>query len=115
MKQIVLINYSFLLCIFLTPISSVYAVNEENLGGGADMKLTSDKFQNNEMIPKKYTCVGEDINPPFDIQDIPQRAQSLVLIADDPDATKGIFTHWVAYDISLISQIKENSAPGTVG
>jgi Raf kinase inhibitor-like YbhB/YbcL family protein len=83
--------------------------------GGSAMRLTSDKFQNNEMIPKKYTCAGEDINPPLNIDQIPQGAQSLVLITDDPDASSGTWVHWVGYDIPVGAQIKENSAPGTQG
>jgi hypothetical protein len=79
------------------------------------MKLTSSQFKNNEMIPKKYTCLGEDINPPLAIEGMPQGTKSLVLIVDDPDSPKGTFTHWVAYDIPVTDQIKENSIPGTIG
>jgi Raf kinase inhibitor-like YbhB/YbcL family protein len=79
------------------------------------MKLTSDQFKNNDMIPKKYTCVGDNINPPLNIEDLPPGTQSLVLIIDDPDSLKGTFIHWVAYDIPVTSQIKENSTPGTIG
>ena len=79
------------------------------------MKIVSSAFEHNQNIPKKYTCLGEDISPSLNIQDIPEKAQSLVLIVDDPDAPKGIFIHWVLYDIPLVSQIKENSAPGTAG
>ena len=50
------------------------------------MKITSKAFKHQEMIPKKYTCQGEDINPPLSIQDVPKEAKSLVLIVDDPDA-----------------------------
>lgn len=79
------------------------------------MKLTSAKFQNNGRIPAKYTCLGEDINPLLNIENIPQGTQSLVLIVDDPDAPRGTFVHWVVYDIPVIAQIKEDSVPGTQG
>lgn len=77
-----------------------------------DMKLKSDQFKNNGMIPKKYTCEGADVNPPLDITDIPENAESLVLILDDPDAPTGTWTHWVLYNISPQKEIKENDIPG---
>ncbi|MCR4336367.1 MAG: YbhB/YbcL family Raf kinase inhibitor-like protein [Candidatus Omnitrophica bacterium] len=79
------------------------------------MKLKSPQFGNNEMIPKKYTCLGEDINPPLHLEGVPQGTKSFVLIVDDPDAPKGTWVHWVVYDIPVISQIQENSVPGQQG
>lgn len=80
------------------------------------MKITSTAFQNNGKIPSKYTCVGEDINPPLKIEDIPQNTKSLVLIIDDPDApSQDPWVHWVVYDIPILSQINENSVPGIQG
>lgn len=43
------------------------------------MKLTS-KFANGQQIPKKYTCEGDDISPPFTFDDVPAGTKSLVLI-----------------------------------
>jgi len=37
-------------------------------------------------MPGKFTCQGEDINPGLIIEDIPEGAESLALIVDDPDA-----------------------------
>lgn len=72
-------------------------------------------FELNKEIPKKYTCDGENINPPLEIKDIPDDTKSLVLIVDDPDAPNGTFTHWVVWNISPINKIKENSNPGKQG
>ncbi len=35
------------------------------------MKLTSPAFTHQAMIPKKYTCQGEDISPPLTLSNIP--------------------------------------------
>lgn len=79
------------------------------------MKLTSPAFEHNQMMPKKFTCDGEDICPALEIQDIPPKAQSLALIVDDPDAPMGTWVHWVVYDIPVTSAIPENNIPGKQG
>ena len=79
------------------------------------MKLTSPEFQNNKLIPKKFTCQGDDVNPPLVIEDIPKDAKSLALIVDDPDATTGAWVHWVVFDIPVVSKIEENSITGKQG
>jgi Raf kinase inhibitor-like YbhB/YbcL family protein len=83
--------------------------------GGVSMKILSPEFQNNGLIPRKFTCQGEDINPALIIEDAPKEAKSLVLIVDDPDATMGTWVHWVVFDIPLINRIEENSVPGKQG
>lgn len=85
------------------------------LQGGEDMKLTSPAFENNELIPKKFTCDGEDISPGLEISDIPDKTQSLALIVDDPDAPMGTWVHWVVFDIPVITRIEQNSIPGKQG
>ncbi|MFA6525732.1 MAG: YbhB/YbcL family Raf kinase inhibitor-like protein [Patescibacteria group bacterium] len=63
------------------------------------MKITSPKFLNNEMIPSKYTCNGENISPPLRISDTPIGTKSIALITDDPDAPGGDWVHWVVWNI----------------
>jgi Raf kinase inhibitor-like YbhB/YbcL family protein len=76
------------------------------------MKIISLAFENNQFIPSRYTCDGEDINPPLEISDIPNGTQSLVLIVDDPDAPGGTFLHWLVFDIEpTVFLIKENEIP----
>lgn len=79
------------------------------------MKLTSPAFANNELIPKKFTCEGEDVNPALIIEAIPVNTKSLALIVDDPDAPRGTWVHWVVYNIPVIPLIEEDSVPGERG
>jgi len=76
------------------------------------MTITSPAFGNNQKIPGKYTCDGENISPPLEFSDIPKNAQSLVLIADDPDAPSKTWVHWIVYNIDpSTKKVEENSVP----
>lgn len=63
------------------------------------MKLKSPAFLDNQQIPSQYSCDGDNVNPPLEINDIPENAKSLVLIMDDPDAPGKTFTHWLMWNI----------------
>ena len=65
------------------------------------MKLSSTAFSEGALIPAQYTCTGDDSSPPLTWSAIPASAQSLALIADDPDAPVGTWVHWVAFNLSV--------------
>lgn len=56
-------------------------------------------FEIEETIPKQYTCEGADDSPPLAIGAIPDDADSLAMIVDDPDAPGGTFTHWLLWNV----------------
>ena len=80
-----------------------------------NLTISSPAFKNNNKIPPKYTCSGEDVNPQLDITGIPEETKSLVLIIDDPDAPMGNWVHWIVWNISPTNMIKEKSVPGVEG
>src|SRR6476646_449215 len=61
--------------------------------------ISSASFQNGKDIPKKFTCDGEDVSPALSWTDPPSGSHSFALIADDPDAPRGTWTHWVLFDL----------------
>jgi Raf kinase inhibitor-like YbhB/YbcL family protein len=61
--------------------------------------LKSTVFQNGGEIPRRYTCSGADLSPALNWDGVPPAAHSLALIADDPDAPRGTWTHWVIWNI----------------
>lgn len=83
--------------------------------GDGEMDISSPAFKHNQTIPDKYTCRGRNINPPLTITNVPERAKSLVLIIDDPDAPSGEWVHWVVYNIPVTNRIAEGSVPGLQG
>ncbi len=79
------------------------------------MQLRSTAYAEGSPIPVRYTCDGEDVSPPFTIDDIPPQAESLVLIMDDPDAPGDTWVHWVAYDLAVGREVAEGGVVGTQG
>jgi Raf kinase inhibitor-like YbhB/YbcL family protein len=64
-----------------------------------DISLTSNAFQDNQSIPRKYTCDAENISPSLTWSGAPAATRQFVLIVDDPDAPRGTWVHWVIYEI----------------
>jgi Raf kinase inhibitor-like YbhB/YbcL family protein len=63
------------------------------------LTITSPAFAHQAAIPIRYTCDGEDLSPPLEWSDPPPGTESLALVADDPDAPRGTWVHWVIYNI----------------
>jgi Raf kinase inhibitor-like YbhB/YbcL family protein len=62
--------------------------------------ISSESFKNDGEIPKKFTCDGADVSPELSWTAPPAGTQSLALIADDPDAPAGTWTHWVLFNLA---------------
>jgi Raf kinase inhibitor-like YbhB/YbcL family protein len=82
----------------------------------AAIQITSTAFPANGAIPSKYTCDGQNINPPLTFAAIPPKTQTLVLIMDDPDVPKnlmpsGVFDHWLIWDLPSDSKGIAEAAP----
>ncbi len=63
------------------------------------IEVRSSAFGEGERIPSDFTCDGADMSPPIEWSGVPASAQSLAIIADDPDAPSGNWTHWLVYDL----------------
>src|ERR1041384_8515570 len=66
--------------------------------------IKSPAFAPNGSMPIKFTCEDNDVSPALEWSGVPERAKSLALIVDDPDAPdpkapKMVYVHWVLYDI----------------
>lgn len=79
------------------------------------LQLSSSAFNENGLIPVKYTCDGANINPPLYIGGIPEKTKCLTLIVDDPDAPIGTWAHWVVWNIPVTHHLKEKSVHGNEG
>lgn len=67
-------------------------------------ELTSPAFQHNGTIPARYTGDGAELSPALEWQGVPEAAQSLALVVDDPDAPdpdqpRERQVHWLVYNL----------------
>lgn len=67
------------------------------------MAITTTAFSPAGAIPGSYTCDGADASPELSWSGAPAGVQSFALIADDPDAPAGTWTHWLIWNIPLQS------------
>ena len=83
------------------------------------MRVSSPEFEDGGEIPERYGYTKENVNPPLGIGDVPDEAESLVLVVDDPDAVEPagkIWDHWVMFNIDPdTAEIAEGDAPGIEG
>lgn len=65
----------------------------------AGIELRSSAFADHDFIPRRYTKDGDDVSPPLTWSGVPEDAEELVLLCEDPDAPSGTFTHWLVTGI----------------
>jgi Raf kinase inhibitor-like YbhB/YbcL family protein len=75
------------------------------------LTLTSVAFHNEQPIPAKFTCDGDNVSVPLQWTDPPANTKSLALIMDDPDAPSGTYVHWVIYNLPANLRALEENAP----
>jgi len=77
-----------------------------------EFRLSSPAFGEQQRIPEKYTCEGEDVSPPLRIENVPQGAKSLALVLEDPDAPHGTFIHWTLWNVNpRMTSLEEKAEP----
>ncbi len=116
MSGIMLIRILPLISLFLFACTANQALRSET------MQISSSAFEHTASIPSKYTCDGDNVNPPLEFSEIPEGTTSLVLIMEDPDVPKsiredGMWDHWVVFNIpTSVTSVAENSNPeGVMG
>jgi len=65
--------------------------------------VSSPDFYKGANIPAEFTGEGDNTSPRLNWDNVPEKAVSLALIMDDPDAPSGTFVHWVIFNIPAAS------------
>lgn len=96
----------------MTREPAITSMPDQTIYSMQTFTLRSPAFGNDERIPAKYTCDGDNISPPLAIDGIPEGTVSLALIMDDPDAPSGTWDHWVVFNIPATTmRIGEGETP----
>lgn len=61
--------------------------------------LTSTAFVEGHAIPQEHTGDGADTSPQLAWSGEPKETVSFALICEDPDAPRGIWVHWVLFNL----------------
>ena len=78
-----------------------------------NMSVGSEAFSQN-ILPQRYTCHGDRINPPLDWSGAPANTKSLAVVVDDSSAPITPFIYWLVFDIQPgTTDIQEGARPPT--
>lgn len=116
MKWIIFLFLTSIVLIIITgvvvPQVTLKIASHKKATNKHSMTISSSAFQNNKVIPSRFTCDGADVNPPLTFSEIPKETKSLLLIVDDPDATSGTWHHYTIYNMDpSMGGVEENAKP----
>ncbi len=119
-KQVLLVMFIAIVIAVPSALAYMGFVNREpafkNGASSASLALSSPAFEDGTTIPAKYTAQGENINPPLNIEAIPDDTKSLVVTVTDPIIPPFFsWTHWVTWNIPPTGNITENTDVGVTG
>lgn len=79
------------------------------------MQISSSVLNENGEFPYKYSCFGDNVNPPLEIHNIPMHAKSLAVVFESIGSEEETKTHWLIWNIPTSTHIIENESRGQVG
>jgi hypothetical protein len=84
-----------------------------------ELRLSSPAFEDGAPIPEEYGYTERNVNPPLEVAGVPDGAESLALVMDDPDAMEPagkVWDHWVVWNVPPgTSEIPEGWDPAADG
>ncbi|HVZ16118.1 MAG TPA: YbhB/YbcL family Raf kinase inhibitor-like protein [Terriglobales bacterium] len=80
-------------------ISTLLAQTAPETGKVMTLQISAISFPAVGTIPKTFTCDGQDVSPLLRWTEAPSSTKAFALIADDPDAPAGTWTHWLMWNI----------------
>jgi Raf kinase inhibitor-like YbhB/YbcL family protein len=79
------------------------AIGGTELGKAVELNMalvvTTAAFAADHKIPDRFSRDGGNLSPQLEWRGEPPETRSFALVVEDPDAPKGTFRHWAAYDI----------------
>lgn len=73
--------------------------------------VTVPAFAPGAEVPKQYTCQGEDISPALRWTGAPAKTVSYAIVMEDPDASAGVWVHWVLWNVPRSTTSLQEGVP----
>jgi len=105
------IGLAGILAVLLTACQTAQPEGVVQEGTVATLQVESSAFEEDQAIPRQYTCDGADLSPPVSWSASPEATQSFVLILDDPDAPAGTWDHWILFNIPATTRSLPEAVP----
>jgi Raf kinase inhibitor-like YbhB/YbcL family protein len=75
-----------------------------------EITVRSTAFEDGQAIPERFSCDGDGESPQLSWSGVPQEAEELTLVVDDPDA--GFYVHWNVVGIPpTVTEAAEGEEP----
>jgi Raf kinase inhibitor-like YbhB/YbcL family protein len=65
--------------------------------GNGSLAFSTPAFGDGGTIPERHTGVGADVSPELSVESVPEAAETLALVVDDPDAND--YVHWLLWNV----------------
>lgn len=114
MKKIKILLVAFLIVFIIIVLLILYKKNfrSKNINNKillsnptnkmTTLKITPLDFQNNDFIPKEFTCDWENRFPAFKLENLSENAKNLTILVEDPDAPmERPFVHLMVANIPI--------------
>jgi Raf kinase inhibitor-like YbhB/YbcL family protein len=102
-------------CPLLAAMLMVVLAACDDDAGPPSFDVTSQAFGDEQTIPVRHTCDGQDVSPPLSFEGVPEKAVSLAVVMDEPEAAGGRFTHWLLWGIPAGSGLLGEGVEKTEG
>ena len=79
----------------------VFDPKQSRLG---QIEFYSPAFDNDDLIPDKFTCYGENVSPPLRWSDVPPNSRSIAIVMDDTYLSANLIRHWSIYNVPVATR-----------
>jgi Raf kinase inhibitor-like YbhB/YbcL family protein len=80
------------------------------------LTIEAPAFEPGKRIPDQFSRDGDNVSPRLEWHGAPEDTRSFALVLEDPDAPRGTFRHWAAYDIPRnVSWLDEGAGSSSQG
>src|SRR4029079_17568227 len=84
--------------------------------GSMSLIIEAPAFAPGQKIPEQFSRDSANVSPRLEWHGAPLDTRSFALVVEDPDAPRGTFRHWAAYDIPQDTEwLEEGAGSGTRG